>query len=419
MAKNKLISAIDIGSSKIVALVAQSRDEDNSKLHIVGAASVPSQGVRKGQIVNIEEAVSAIEEAVEAAERMAGFNIPSAWVSVGGSHISSQNSHGVVAVSQPQGEINADDVRRVLEAARAVSLPTSSEILHVLPRTYTVDNQEGVKDPVGMTGVRLEVDTHIVVGSSPVIKNLTKCVGEVGCDISGLVFSGLAASEAVLSPTEKELGVVLVDIGGGTMSVAIYVEGALSYSSVLQVGAINVTKDLAAGLRVSLESAEKIKIFLAAAKTKEDDVDITSLHLPEEMKTVSSKTLSEGIIKPRLNEMCQMIAGEIKKSGFGGLTPSGIVLCGGGASTIGITDAAKRNLSLPVRIGIPTNISGLVDDIQNPGFAASIGLLRFAKNLLDEPGVTKSYSSSTPVFDKSKVTGIISKATGWIKSLLP
>jgi len=421
MAKNKLISAIDIGSSKIVALVAQSRDEDNSKLHIVGAASVPSRGVRKGQIVNIEEAVSAIEEAVEAAERMAGFNIPSAWVSVGGSHISSQNSHGVVAVSQPQGEINADDVRRVLEAARAVSLPTSSEILHVIPRTYTVDNQEGVKDPVGMTGVRLEVDTHIVVGSSPVIKNLTKCVGEVGCDISGLVFSGLAASEAILSPTEKELGVVLVDIGGGTMSVAIYVEGALSYSSVLQVGAINVTKDLAAGLRVSLESAEKIKIFLAQAKSKEDDVDVTSLHLPEEMKTVSAKTLSEGIIKPRLNEMFQMIAGEIKKSGFGGLTPSGIVLCGGGASTIGIGEAAKRNLSLPVRIGIPTNISGLVDDIQNPGFAASIGLLRYAKNLLDEPGVTKTYSSSasTPVFDKFKIIGIIGKATGWIKSLLP
>jgi cell division protein FtsA len=419
MAKNKLISAIDIGSSKVVALVAQSRDEDSSRIHIVGAASVPSRGVRKGQIVNIEEAVSAIEESVEAAERMAGFNIPSAWISVGGSHISSQNSHGVVAVSQPQGEINADDVRRVLEAARAVSLPTSSEILHVLPRAYTVDNQEGVKDPVGMTGVRLEVDTHIVVGSSPVIKNLTKCVGEVGCDISGLVFSGLAASEAVLSPTEKELGVVLVDIGGGTMSMGIYVEGALSYSSVLQVGAINVTKDLAAGLRVSLESAEKIKIFLSQAKIKEDDVDIAGLHLPEEMKTVSAKTLSEGIIKPRLNEMFQMIAGEIKKSGFGGLTPSGIVLCGGGASTIGITEAAKRNLSLPVRVGIPVNISGLVDDIQNPGFAASVGLLRYAKNLLDEPGIAKAYSSSAPIFDKSKVTGIMSKATGWIKSLLP
>lgn len=420
MAKSKIISAVDIGSAKITTLISQVREEEPGRLHIVGAATSPSRGVRKGQIVNIEEAVSAIEEAVESAERMAGYNIPSAWVSVGGAHIGSQNSHGVVAVSQPQGEINSDDVRRVLEAARAVSLPSSSEILHVLPRQFTVDNQEGVKDPIGMTGVRLEVDTHIVTGSSPVIRNLTKCVGEVGCDISGLVFSGLASSQAVLSDTEKELGVILVDIGGGTMSIAIYVEGALSYSSVLQVGAINVTKDLAAGLRVSLESAEKIKLFLSALKTKEDDIDVSSLHLPEETKTISMKTLVEGIIRPRLNEMFQMISSEIKKSTLAGLTPSGVVLCGGGSMTIGVVESAKRILAMPVRVGIPQSISGLIDDIQNPAFATSIGLLKCAQKQFEEPGLAHSPRSSTfPSLDKIPVKGLATKLGQWVKSLLP
>src|SRR3972149_3917174 len=294
MSKSKLISAIDVGSAKITSLIAQHREDEPGKLHIIGASSVPSRGVRKGQIVTIDEAVSAIEESVEAAERMAGYNISQAWVSVGGSHINSQNSHGVVAVAQPQGEIVSEDIRRVLEAAKAVSLPSASEILHVIPRSYTVDSQDGIKNPLGMTGVRLEVDTHIITGSSPVIKNLTKCVNEVGCDISGLIFSGLASADAGLGETDKDLGVVLVDIGGGTMSMAIYLPGALAHSSVMQVGAINVTKDIAAGLRVSLESAEKIKLHLSSIKSKEDDLDLSPLRLPEEMKTVSYKTLHEG-----------------------------------------------------------------------------------------------------------------------------
>src|SRR3989344_751393 len=220
MAKSKLVSALDIGTSKITCLTGQIRDEDTQKIHIIGVSSVPSRGLRKGQIVNIDEAVAGISDAVEAAERMAGFNIAKVWVAVGGSHIGGQNSHGVVAVSDPKGEISQTDVSRVLEAARAISLPTASEIIHVIPKSYTVDSQEGVHDPIGMTGVRLEVATHILTGSTTAIKNPTKCVGEVGCDISGLVFSGLASSMAVLSDTEKELGVILLDIGGGTMSMA-------------------------------------------------------------------------------------------------------------------------------------------------------------------------------------------------------
>lgn len=422
MAKTKIISSIDIGSSKTAVLIAQYReDEPDSKLNIVGAASSKSRGVRKGQIVNIDEAVDAITEAVEAAERMAGYNVSKAWVSINGSHIGSQNSHGVVAVSRPQAEITTEDSRRVLEAARAISLPASSEVIHVLPMQYTVDSQEGVKDPSGMTGVRLEVDTHMVTGSSPVIRNLTKCVSEIGCDISGLVFSGLASSEAVLSDTERELGVILVDIGGGTMSLAIFVEGALSYSSVLPVGAINVTKDLAAGLRISLESAETLKIFMSKDKSKEDEIDVSKLNLPEELKTVSKKTIVEGIVRPRLNEMFQLVASEIKKSNYGGLTPSGLVITGGGSLTVGIMDSAKRVLGMPVRVGVPGDITGLIDEIENPAFASSIGLIKHAKKLFDESEVTPSgnFLKSMPAIDKIPLKGVFGKLVNMIKSLLP
>ena len=422
MAKSKITSSLDIGSSKTAVLISQFReDELEPKINIIGVSTVKSKGVRKGQIVNIEEAVATINEAVEAAERMAGYNISKVWVSVGGAHINSQNSHGVVAVAQPQGEINAEDARRVLEAARAVSLPSSHEILHVLPRQYTVDSQEGVKDPSGMTGVRLEVDTHIVTGSSPVIKNLTKCVSEIGCDVQGLVFSGLAASKAVLSDTEQELGVVLVDIGGGTMSLAIFIEGALSYSRILPVGAINVTKDLAAGLRISLESAEVLKIFIGQDKSKEDEIDITSLHLPEEIKTVSKKTLVEGIIRPRLNEMFALINSSIKDSNLGGLTPSGLVITGGGALTVGLIDSAKRLLGMPVRIGTPSDLTGLVDEINSPSFATPVGLIRHARKSQEESDLGRP-GLAIPTFsglDKIPVKSMLGKVGGWVKSLLP
>ena len=416
MAKNKIIAAIDMGSSKVATLVAQVREEDSSRLHVVGAASAVSRGIRKGQIVNIEEAVASIEESVEAAERMAGYNIAKAWVSIGGAHIGSLNSQGVVAVAQPQGEVTAQDVQRVIEAAQAVSLPTSAEIIHVIPRSYTVDGQDGVKDPVGMTGVRLEVETHIVTGSTTAIKNMAKCVAEVGCDVEGMVFSGLASAEAVLSDTEKELGVVLVDIGGGTTDVAIFVEGALSYSSVLPVGAKNVTNDLAIGLRVSLEGAEKIKLALGTLKPKEDEIDLAELGLGDELKTVSYKTLVEGIIRPRLNELFAMVAGEVKKSGLAGLTPSGLVVCGGGAQTVGVVESAKRVLSAPVRIGIPTGISGLIDDIENPAFAASVGLLHHANNLENEDAGHKSWTNP---LEKLPMHGAWGKLSDLVKSLLP
>lgn len=413
MAKNKLISAIDIGSSKIATVLAQVREDDPERLHIIGASVVASRGIKKGQIVDIAETVEAMEESVEAAERMAGFNVGSVWVSVGGPKIASQNSQGVVAVTQPQGEITVDDVKRVSEAARAVSLPPASEIVHVIPKSYKVDGQEGIKDPVGMSGIRLEVDSHIVTGSTIDIKNIKRCVSEVGCDLSGMIFEGLASGIATLSDTEKELGAVLVDIGGGTTSVAIFAEGALAYSSVLPVGAKNVTADLAAGLRVSLESAEKIKIFLGLNKGKEDEVDLSPLNLPEEIKTISFKTLVDGIIKIRLNEMFQAISAEIKKSNFAGLTPSGIILTGGGALTVGALESAKRVLVMPVRVGSPVGISGLIDDIDGPAFSTVVGLAKMAR---DGNSEDKSRSSW---LNKLSFTGQFGKVGQLLKSLLP
>lgn len=387
---SKIVVGIDIGTSKIVTLIA--KVDDDGVINILGVSELKSSGIRKGQIVDIEDAVSSINNAVEAAERMAGYNVAHVVVSIGGSHISSQNSKGVVAVATPEGEITASDLLRVVDAARAISHPTSREIIHVLPRSYTVDGQEGIKDPIGMTGIRLEVETHIISASSTAVRNMQKALSEVGLDVDGFLYSGYASSLAVLSDTEKELGVVLIDMGAGTTDISVYVEGSVAYSSVLPIGARHITNDLAIGLRVSLESAEKIKLFLSKtpkkitryeeeehAKEKDkriaDEIDLSSLELPEELRKVSQKTLVEGIIRPRLNEIFTMIGIELKKSGWGGQTPAGIVITGGGARTVGLQDSARRMLAMPVRIGYPTGLKGIVDEVQDTSFATAVGLL--------------------------------------------
>lgn len=433
MARDHVVSGIDVGTSKITTLIATLSEEGDAQ--VIGVSNVPSRGLRKGQVVNIEEATAAISQSLEAAERMAGVSVAKAFVSVGGNHIASQNSHGVVAVSEPDREITEHDVNRVIEAAKAVSLPSSREILHVLPRGYIVDSQEGIVDPVGMTGVRLEVDTHLVTGGATALRNLRKCVEELGVEVTGMVFGGLASAEASISDTEKELGVVLVDIGGGTTDVAIFVEGALSYSAVIPIGAINITKDLAAGLRISLESAEKIKLMLGAtpkqpaisaeeekakpAKSdKSDELDVTSFGFPEELRVLSRRTLTEGIIKPRLNEIFTMVALELKRSGFGGMTPSGVVITGGGAQTVGAVEAARRNLAMPVHIGLPKRTSGLIDEITTSAFTASVGLLLYGgKTGKDERGTF--FSGFGKIGDKVQIKGIAGKILDLVKSFMP
>lgn len=445
MAQAKVIAGIDVGSTKIVTIIAQVLMAEE-KVNVVGASSVPSAGVRKGQIVNIDQVTEAVIEAVEAAERMAGYSISKAFVSIGGAHIASQNSHGVVAVAEPEKEITSDDVRRAIEAARAISLPSSREILHCLPRAYTVDGQEGIIDPIGMNGIRLEVETHIVSGSQTAVRNLTKCISEAGVDIESLVFSGLTAAESVLTATEKELGVVLVDIGGGTTSIVIFVEGSPVYSSVIPVGAKNVTNDLAIGLRLSLESAEKLKLGLGekpkkvALPTKsdikneedkkkekereeakvDDEIDLNKLGIYEETRTVSIKTLTDGIVRPRLNEIFTMVGLELKKSGFAGMTPSGVVICGGGAQTVGAIEAVKRTLSLPARAGIPTGFSGLVDDVLTPAFAVSLGLIAWGSQQETRGMIGRlGMPNFGKIARKIPVKGIIGKFVELAKSFLP
>ena len=422
------MNAIDVGSSKISCLITVP-SSDPDKINVVGVATTPSRGVRKGQIVDIDEAVSAITDCVEAAERMAGFSINNAYVSVSGEHIQSQNSKGVVAITQPEGEIGEEDVYRVVEAARAISLPSSREILHVLPREYIVDSQRGIKDPIGMAGVRLETDAHLITCSSVAMKNMAKCVTEIGIDVAGMVYTGLASSYSVLTETEKELGVVLVDIGGGTTSLSVYIEGACAYSTVIPVGAKKVTDDLAIGLMVSLESAEKIKHYLShapegtaenlpAGRQETDEVNLSRLGLKEETKTISRKTIVDGIIRPRLNEIFTMVGMAIKKSGYAGQAPAGIVLCGGGALTVDAASACKRVLQLPTRVGKPAGLSGLIEEIDSPAYAATIGLILYGAGKKNEYSGGKK-SALDQLVKKLPLKGFLNKAVEFVKSFLP
>lgn len=423
MSRQQLLAGIDIGSTKIATVIASLEDEGEEKIKILGVSSVPSKGVRKGQIVNIEEVAEGVVRSAEAAERMAGYSLTRAMVSIGGPHLASQNSKGVVAVAEPEGEINAQDVERVIEAARAISLPSSREIIHVIPRSFTVDGQEGIKDPVGMSGVRLEVETHIITGASTAMRNLTKCVSEVVADVQNLVAAGMASAEAVLTETEKELGAVLLDIGGGVTNIVIFVEGSPFYITVLPIGAKNVTNDLAIGLRLSLEAAEKIKLALGE-KPKQpeeaDEIDLADLGINEETRTVSRKTLTEGIIKPRLDEIFTMVSLEIKKSGAMGLTPAGVVITGGGAQTIGVVGAAKKILSMPVRIGSPVGVGGLIDDVQTPDFATALGLVLWGgKSGISGSAAGFSLGQIGRTLQKIPVRGMAGRLIELIKSFLP
>jgi len=423
LAKEKTIVGIDVGSSKIATLIANVANEGS--LTVVGVSTIESRGIRKGQIVDIDEAVKAIAEGIESAERMAGYSISAAFVSVGGVHISSNNSRGVVAVAGGENEITEEDVRRVTEAARAISLPSSREIIHVIPREFIVDSQEGIKDPVGMTGIRLEVETHIITGAATSMRNLAKCIGQVGIDVEDLVFSGIAASEATLTNTEKELGVALIDIGGGTTDITLFIEGSVAHSTVIPIGGKNITNDLAIGLRSSLESAEKIKLELSKTtkkvvsveeepEKKSDVLDVSKLDLNEDLGVLSKKTLVEGIIKPRLTEIFTLVGLEIKRSGFAGLLPSGIVATGGAAGTIGLVEVAKEVLRMPVRVASPSGVTGLIDEISSPAYSAPVGLLLHGQNLTSFEGV-----SFSPVFKGKRFKDIFSKILNWLKGFLP
>jgi len=421
--KKKLICAVDIGTCKIATVVALLDEEKDKIPKIIGFSIAPSQGIKRGLVIDIEKATDAIEKSVEKAEKMAGYKIDKAFVSVGGPHISSLNSHGLVAITNPNQEINEADIGRVIEAAQAVSLSSMRQIIEVIPCDFIVDGQGGIKNPVGMTGVRLEVNTHIITASQTNIKNIQRCFSDLGIEIEGFVFSGLSSAEAVLTDTEKELGVVLVDIGGGKTDLCLYSEGALLYSSSLPVGGKHVTNDIAVGIRVSLDSAERIKIFLgkkinqSSMKKRMAEISLSELRLPEEVENISVRTVIDEIINPRLEEIFKLIYDEIEKSGLIKSIPSGLVLTGGGALTIGIIDIAKKVIGLPVRVGTPEKVGGLVDEILDPSYATTIGLILIGKNKMQKDSF--EFKSFRKIWRDFSVGFSISKLKNLFKQFIP
>lgn len=410
MSKGDIITGLDIGSTTIRVAVGQMNPHDND-LHIIGAAEHPAEGVNKGVVTSIEDAVASISGALDKAERMTGIPTERAYVSVNGSHIISQESHGVVAVSKADGEIKEDDVQRAIEAAQTVATPPNYEILHVIPRQFQVDNQAGVKDPVGMTGIKLEVDAQIILGLTSQIKNLTKCIYRTGTDIQDLVLGVLAVSEAVLTKRQKELGVALVNLGGLTTSLMVFEEGDVIHTKILPVGSGHITNDIAIGLRTSVDIAETIKAQHGTAVpsdvAKHEEIDLREID-PTENSRVSRKEVAE-IIEARLEEIFTMVNKELKAINRHGMLPAGIVLTGGGAKLTGIVDVAKKQFALPASIGTPRKFKTAIDKIEDPVFATALGLVMWGQNI--------SQQSSSTRF--SAVGDATTKMKKWFKSLLP
>ena len=383
----RTIVGIDVGTTKICTLVGEATDND---LRIVGVGVAPSRGIKKGVVVNVVDAAAAIKASIEKAERSSGYEIARAFVSVTGSHINAINSRGVVGVSKGNKGITAEDVERALDAARAIAVPQDREILHVIPRSFTVDGQDGVKEPIGMLGFRLEVEAHIVTGQSSSIHNLLKCVESCGVGVDGLVLDPIAAGAAVLTENERDMGVVLADIGGGTTDIAIFIEGSVWHTTVLAVGGNHITNDVAVGLRVPAEAAEQLKMEHGHARYETiDPTEVVQVKAFGDggVTRVQRRDLAE-IIEARTEEIFQLILQEVKRSGYDGLLPAGVVITGGTAQLRGMRDLGRQILNMPVRVGTPQNISGLVDTIDAPAYAASVGVLVWGRDQAEHPAVT-------------------------------
>lgn len=424
---NRIVGGIDIGSTKITAVIAIVEDEGTAK--VIGEASYPAgEGIRKGEITGIDEAMNAIASALSGAERMAGLTISSAYVSINGKHIISNNNKGVVAIADE--EISTEDIFRAMEQAKTIAIPAQREIIHLIPREFIVDNQGGIKDPEGMTGQRLEVDAHIISATTTALHNLRKCIQTIGLRLDAEVFTGWAAAQSVLTPTEKELGVVMLDIGGGTTSIATFEEGAITYSTTIPFGGANVTRDLAAGLRLSLDDAEKVKLNIdklskspSTTKDKEeksenekkgDIIDVTELEI-EGVKTISRKLFND-IVGERVEEIFELVRDNIVQSNNEYKLPAGIVITGGSAELPGITQIAKKVFGVPARIGYPRGLQGLTDGISAPAYSVAQGLVLH--------GMIHDDYSSAPVRGAAGAAGVagegvVGKITGFFKNLLP
>lgn len=390
--KDEIIAGLDIGSSAIRLVIGQKIDTPTGDdLQIIGAVSSPTAGVSKGIINSIEETTSSISACLEKAERLVGVPLSNVWVSINDPHIKCDRSKGVVAVGKSDGEINDTDINRAIEAARALAVPVNYEILHVLPIRFAVDNQTDIKDPIGMSGIRLEVETLIVQGLSTQIKNLTKAIYRTGLEIEDLVLSPLAAAEAVLSSKQKELGVVLINIGASTTSIAVYEERNLLHTAILPIGSEHITSDIAIGLRCPINLADRIKKeyghCLPEVFSKDDEVDISQLVKEEEInddiETVSRKYVAE-IIEARAEEILDKVNDELKKIDRSGLLPAGAIFVGAGSQIEGLIDLAKKQLRLPAAMGACKNVNVVIDKVKNPEFLTALGLVMWGHNYYAE-----------------------------------
>ncbi|NLZ24470.1 cell division protein FtsA [Candidatus Dojkabacteria bacterium] len=427
---HKTITSIDVGSSKITTII--SSIEDGQSPSVIGVCSYPSKGIKKGVVVNIDDATNAISESVMAAERMAGITVSDVCVSINGELVTSLNNKGVIAVSG--SEITIDDTFRAIENARTLSLPDNLNPIHIIPREFVVDNQGGIKYPIGMSGSRLEVETHIITAPNSYWQNIKKCVEQLGLNVADVVFTGWASSLAVLTDTEKELGVTLLDIGAGTTSITIFEEGAIIYSSVIPLGGVNITSDIAIGLQVSLEDAEKIKVNVgdlfenkkkaertdsdstpallrkieeeSPKKSKGDEVDLALLNIPS--KKVSKEMLNS-IIEARCEEIFEMAIDNVKKAGFKIAMPAGIVLTGGSSLLKDLSKSAQEVFGVASRVGYPSGLGGMIEEISDPSFSCVQGIIKHElEGDIDSDSTTIKGGGS-----------FFKKIVEWLKSLLP
>lgn len=420
--KDDIIAGLDIGTTAIRLVVGkQERTENGEELQIIGAVSTPAKGINKGAVKSIEDVTSSISACLERAERLIGVPIEAVWVSINSPHIKCEKSRGVVAVGRSDGEISQDDVDRALEAARALSVPPNYEILHVIPVKFSVDNQEDIKDPIGMTGVRLEVETLIIQGLSSQIKNLTKAIFRTGLDIEDLVLSPLAAAEAVIGMKQKELGAALVNIGASTTSIAVFEEGELLHTAVIPIGSDHVTADIAIGLRCPINLAERIKLEMGSAIpanfNKKDEQDIGDIAKEEgaehEIEKVNLRYLAE-IIEARVEEILEKIDEEFKQIDRSGMLPGGVFFIGGGTNLNGIIEAAKKQLRLPASLGINKNVLSVIDKVNETEFLTALGLTVWGSHIFEgEKGLSMKIPGGATISKSA------SKLKKWFKSLIP
>jgi cell division protein FtsA len=415
--KDVTLAAIDVGSSKICTLVAESTPDED--LRVLGVGITPSQGVKRGMVDNIQQATEAIATSVERAEKSSGARIVSAHIAIGGAHATSTNNRGVSTIPGQTRPITEDDIDRALEGARNLNLPTNREILHSIARFFVVDGQEQVTDPVGMYGQRLDLDCHIVTGSVTAIQNLTQCVEGAGVQVETLVFSPLAAAEAVLEEEEKEQGVILADVGGGTTDIAVFVDGSVFHSSVLQVGGYHLTHDLVAGLRAPFSAAEEIKVghgsCLPSSVDPNETIDIEAFG-GQSTRSVPRRRMAE-ILQARVEEVLEMIYVDVKRAGFDDKVAAGLVLTGGTAALPGIVELAEIVLRIPVRVGVPRKIRGLADSLNSPAYAAPVGLLYWA--LEEEAYNSNGHRKFDIQMPNVNLPGFATAASKWFKTLIP